>query len=652
VIWPWVLVAILTGLLLLALWRPYVPGRALLWLFVRLFYRMDVIGRENIPSSGPALLVCNHVSYIDWVLLLVAQRRFIRFVIFAGWTRMLFIRHLLRWGKVIPIDASSGPKAVLKSLRAGGEALASGDLVCIFAEGRFTRTGFLLPFHRGFEQIIKNQQAPIIPVCLDELWGSIFSFCGDRTLWKWPRMVPYPLTVAFGKPMPPTASASEVRSAVQKLAADCAVARTEHCRAVHREFVRAAARRPLRPCVIEQASDRAAAKTYRYSTVLTRAACLARQLRQRLSSSEILGIWLPPGIEGVTAHIATAFCGTAVAHLDARDDPKRTEFILRQCGVSQILTTDEYVKRCPLPSELQQVATGLELIDIHRLTTEVSAARRITMRLCAVLLPGRLMERVLKLASRQLDDPAAVLFTSGRSAEPKGVLLTRRNLVAAASSLAKSFDLTPHDRILSGFGLNRAVGYTFGFWGPLSVGTAVVVGPNNHAPAEIGQFARSTKCTLLSISPQTLVALSTASQASDLSSVRLIVCSGAKLEASAAAQFEKRFHVKPLPAYDCTEMAGIVATNLPDKTLENFTQVGNKPGTVGQPLPGVSCRVADTQTLQPVPPGQAGLLQLCGANLMQGYLGQEELTAKVSQDGWFTTSDQAIMDEDGFITII
>jgi acyl-[acyl-carrier-protein]-phospholipid O-acyltransferase/long-chain-fatty-acid--[acyl-carrier-protein] ligase len=465
-------------------------------------------------------------------------------------------------------------------------------------------------------------------------------------------MVPYPLAVAFGKPMPPTASASEVRSAVQKLAADCAVARTERCRAVHREFVRTAVRRPLRRCVIEQASDMSAAKTYRYSVVLTRAACLAHQLKRRINESEIIGIWLPPGFDAVTAHIAIAFCGKAVVHLAAQDDPKRTEFILQQCGISQILTADEYVARCPLPVHLQ-VVTRPEFIDIHRLTMEVSLARQTTMQVCSVLLPGWLIERrLLKLSNHRLDALAAVLFTSGRTGEPKGVLLTHRNLVAAASSLAKSFDLTPRDRMLNGFGLNRAVGYTFGFWGPLSVGATVVTGPDNHAHEQIGQSVRSTKCTVLSVSPQTLAALSIGSQASDLASVRLIVCSGAKLDARAAAEFEDRFQIKPLPAYDCTEMAGIVATNSPDKTLENFTQVGSKPGTAGQPIAGVSCRIVDAKTFQPLPPEQNGWLQVCGANLVQGYLRQEELTKMAMRDGWFNTGDQAVMDEDGFITII
>jgi acyl-[acyl-carrier-protein]-phospholipid O-acyltransferase/long-chain-fatty-acid--[acyl-carrier-protein] ligase len=372
-------------------------------------------------------------------------------------------------------------------------------------------------------------------------------------------------------------------------------------------------------------------------------------LKQRLNKSEIVGVWLPTGIDAVTAHIALAFCGKAVVHFGSNDEPKRTEYIVRECGVSQILTTSQYLARCPFPVPNH----GLELIDAPLLAADVSLARRVVTRICAVLLPGHIMERwVLKLADHRLDDRAAVLFTRGRTSEPKGVVLTHRNLVAAASSLAKSYDLVPRDRVLSGFGLNGALGYTFGFWGPLSVGAAVVTVPDNHASEELGQLARAADGTVLLVSPPTLTELSAYPQLSDLASVRLIISSGAKLEASTAAQFEERFHINPLPAFACTEMASIVATNLPDKTLENFTQVASKPGSVGQPLAGVSCRIVNGQTLQPLPPGQNGLLQVCGANLMQGYLGQEELTAKVLHDGWFTTGDQAVMDEDGFITLI
>src|SRR5262249_39217596 len=141
---------ILLGLILLFWWKPILLVRIPVWFLSHTIYRMRVFGAKHVPRRGPALLVCNHVSYLDFIFLLAAQRRFIHFVIFAGWTRMLFLRHLLRWAGVIPIDASSGPRAIVKSLRTAGDALNRGGGVAIFPEGRFTRPGLLLPIPRSF----------------------------------------------------------------------------------------------------------------------------------------------------------------------------------------------------------------------------------------------------------------------------------------------------------------------------------------------------------------------------------------------------------------------------------------------------------------------------------------------------------------------
>ncbi len=208
-----ILLAVLVACALVALY-PVLILRPLLGLLTHTFYRVTVYGRENVPDKGGALLVCNHVSYIDWLLLLAAHKRYIRFVIWAPFARMWGIRQLLRWGRVIPIDSSAGPKTIIKALHSAADAVAAGELVCIFAEGGLTRTGFLLAFHRGFEQILKRTPAPIIPVCLDHVWGSIFSYQGGKLLWKWPQELPYPVSVSFGPSMPPTSSAAEVRLAI------------------------------------------------------------------------------------------------------------------------------------------------------------------------------------------------------------------------------------------------------------------------------------------------------------------------------------------------------------------------------------------------------------------------------------------------------
>jgi acyl-[acyl-carrier-protein]-phospholipid O-acyltransferase/long-chain-fatty-acid--[acyl-carrier-protein] ligase len=106
---------------------------------------------------------------------------------------------------------------MVKSLHEAGSAIRTGHAVCIFAEGQITRTGELNEFHRGYEIIMKKVQAPIIPVALVGVWGSVFSFEGGKFFWKWPKHAPYPVTLRFGKPLPPTATPDEVHAAVQKL---------------------------------------------------------------------------------------------------------------------------------------------------------------------------------------------------------------------------------------------------------------------------------------------------------------------------------------------------------------------------------------------------------------------------------------------------
>jgi acyl-[acyl-carrier-protein]-phospholipid O-acyltransferase / long-chain-fatty-acid--[acyl-carrier-protein] ligase len=640
-----ILLAVAAVLIAILVWRPYLLGRILLVIFVRLFYRMRVFGAENIPQRGGALFVCNHVSYIDWVLLLVAQKRFIRFVLFAGWTRILFIRHILRWGRAIPIDAASGPKAILKSLRTGGDALAQGDLVCIFAEGRFTRTGFLLPFHRGFEQLVKNTDAPIIPVCLDELWGSVFSFYGDRTLWKWPRMVPYPVSVAFGKPMPATSSAAEVRLAVQKLSADCAIARTEGCRSLPREFVRTAAHRPWATCVIEAAGDSSERKsqTYSYSTVLAQAMCLAWALRTRLDTQPVVGIWLPPGVQATIAHLAVAFCGKGVVHLDATSSPDRLRSIIAQSNVTHVLSSSA------LLGQGQTEAKMPELIDVDAILKAVRRGRKLLAKFCATLMPGFVTERwILKLQKQQLDDLAAVVF-GGSGDDSKGIRISHRNLVASVSAITKTFDLVSRDRVMGTLPPADCTGYTFTLWAPLSIGMSVVYVDSTH-PEEIGRACQAHRCTVWPTTPGQLT-VACQSESDIFRSLRTLVVVGDKFSEESIKDLHARLGILPLAAYARAELASIAATNVPNKTLENFTQVGNKPGTVGQPLPGIAARIVDSNTLEPVPAGQEGVLVVCGPNVMQGYLGRDEETRQVIRDGWFVTGDRAAMDEEGFITI-
>jgi acyl-[acyl-carrier-protein]-phospholipid O-acyltransferase/long-chain-fatty-acid--[acyl-carrier-protein] ligase len=220
--------------------------RLLLWLTTHTLYRLDVAGREHVPAQGGALLAPNHVSMADAAFLIAALDRPIRFLMFKGSYDHRFVKPFAKILGVIPIASDQGPREMIHSLREATAALRNGELVCIFPEGQMTRIGQMLPFRRGMERIVKGVDVPIIPVNLDGVWGSIFSFAGGRFLWKLPRKVPYPVQVTFGEPLPATATSTEVRHAVQDLSAAAFARRKRQMQTLPRSFVSTVRRHPLR----------------------------------------------------------------------------------------------------------------------------------------------------------------------------------------------------------------------------------------------------------------------------------------------------------------------------------------------------------------------------------------------------------------------
>ena len=182
-------------------------GRLILFFVTHTIYRVKVLGRDNFPERTGALLVCNHMSFVDVALLIASTDRPIRFLMYKGIYDNRIIKPFASMMKAIPISSEQRPREMIRSLRTASDALRQDEIVCIFAEGQITRTGQMLPFRRGLERIMKGVEVPIIPVNLDGVWGSIFSFERGRFLWKMPRRIPYPVTVSFGTPMPPTSSA-------------------------------------------------------------------------------------------------------------------------------------------------------------------------------------------------------------------------------------------------------------------------------------------------------------------------------------------------------------------------------------------------------------------------------------------------------------
>ncbi len=314
--------------------------RLFIWLFTHSVYRLRVEGRDNIPEKGGALFVCNHVSFVDALLIISSTDRMIRAIMFQGIYDHPFVKPFARAMKAIPISSQLRPREMIKSLRTASEAIQNGDVVCIFAEGQITRIGQLLPFRRGFERVMKDVNAPIIPVCLDHVWGSIFSFEKGRFLWKMPRYIPYPVTVSFGKPMPPTSTPFEVRQAVQELNTEAWKHRKKLMMPIHRTFVRKARHHPRRFFMADGRVPK-----LRFGAGLTRTVFLARRLRSVWAGQEMVGILLPPSVAGALVNYAALLMGKVPVNLNYTANDEVVISCARQCGLQTVVTSKEFLSK-------------------------------------------------------------------------------------------------------------------------------------------------------------------------------------------------------------------------------------------------------------------------------------------------------------------
>jgi acyl-[acyl-carrier-protein]-phospholipid O-acyltransferase/long-chain-fatty-acid--[acyl-carrier-protein] ligase len=613
--------------------------RLVLWMLTHSLYRIRVEGRDNIPETGGALFVANHMSLVDACLLIASTDRPIRFLMFKGIYDLPYIKPFAKMIRAIPISSELRPREMLHSLREATSAIRSGEIVCIFAEGQITRIGQLLPFRRGMERIMKGVDAPIVPVSLDGVWGSIFSFERGRFLWKIPRSIPYPVTVSFGAPMPPTSTPFEVRRAVQNLQTDAYRHHKKRIGTLHRGFISTAHRHPFRFSMGDKRRPR-----MKWGSVLLGAILLARRLRKVWADQEMVGILLPPSVPGALVNFAATLSGKVPVNLNYTSSNETLASCAQQCKLTTVITTKLLLEKIPLEVPGQTV-----------LLEEAAASPTLGEKIMALLLwllPGGRLERVLSGGkTRTLDDLATVIFSSGSTGEPKGVMLTHYNIASNIEQVAQTFMLGRQDCLLGVLPFFHSFGFTVTLWLPAVLGVGVVYHPSPLDLTAVSELVRDYRVTFLLATPTFLQAYMRRCSPEDFGSLQFVVVGAEKLPDRVALAFEDRFGIRPLEGYGATECSPIVAVNTKDFRAPGFRQVGAKRGRIGHPLPGISVRIVDPDTRGPVPVGTPGLLLVRGPNVMKGYLGQPEKTAEVLDNGWYVTGDIATEDEDGFLTI-
>src|SRR6266542_2975983 len=558
----------------------YLIGRPL----VRCFYRVTALGLENLPRGG-FLLVPNHITWVDALLLQFACPRPIRYVIDQAYYHRPILHPILRALGCIPINIRHSHAAV----RAAAEKIADGEIVCVFPEGQLERTGTLLRLQRGYELIARHANAQVVPVWLDQLWGSIFSFQGGRFFTKFPKRIPYPVTIAFGKPLnAKAADVATVREELLKLGELCFSRRPSLDRRLAEECVRGLKRRPFATAVIDGTDHTRLSR----AKLLGAAAALSRYLRKEFSDERI-AIVLPASKGSMLANLALTLADKVPVDLNFTMGRAANESCCKRANLRVAISATQFMERLkdfPWPERV------LKLDDLGpRMKRQI-----IFWWLMALLVPARLLLRLLQIPKKGGHSEAVLLFTSGTTGEPKGVVVSHRNVVGNVSQFRQLLDARKTDAILASLPFFHTFGSTVTLWYPLIEGVRIVTYPNPLDAAKCAALIEQYQLTFLLATPTFL-----------------------------------RLYLRKAE---------------PKKPSEQV-QSASRLGSVGRLAPGIAAEIREPETDRKLSLYDTGMLWLRGPNIFEGYLHDPKRTAEILRDGWLKTGDIGRFDEDGFLYI-
>ncbi|MFZ9681863.1 MAG: AMP-binding protein [Cephaloticoccus sp.] len=608
----------------------------------RILYRVRSFDAARVPATGGALIVCNHLSYVDPVLLQLACPRPIRFMGFKGLREHWFFDRVFKWSGAIPVTSASPMEGMKLALK----ALEAGEIVAVFPEGHISRTGQLMGLKRGFEVLARRANVPVIPAFIDGIWGSVFSFAGNTYLWKSPRLMPTHVFVAIGEPIAPEkAELAHVRKSLLDLGAEAFEQRPVLRRHLGHECVRSLAKHPWHLQVVDRTMERRPVKA---GQLLAAAAALSRDIPQQVPEHRV-GIVLPPGAGAFIANLAVSCAGKVPVNLNFTAGRAALEVSMRIGGVKTVISADAMkakVPNFPWPERTW---------DLRETIATMGGKKAILPWLVAAwVLPNQVMPWLLGVPAVGDRAEAGLLFTSGSSGEPKGVALSHRNILANCSQVSSLSIMPQSASLLACLPVFHSFGFTITLWYPMIRGCHVVTVPSPLDTRKIIDAIRDEEATVLIGAPTFVRPILRKAKPGELRSLELVVTGAEKLPDDLYQAFLEQFHLEIMQGYGLTETTPASNINQPHPPVTTFTaepQIGKKMGSVGRLLPGMTARIVHPETGEEVPACEPGIVWFRGANVFSGYLDDQEKTQAAFQDGWFVTGDLGRLDEEGFLFI-
>lgn len=608
---------------------------------LKTLYRTKVRGTENIPTDSGAILVANHSSWLDGAIILTLVPGIPRTIAWAGNFAGRFTSLWARFCGLILI--SGGPKSIRAGLQEARDALGNGELLGVFPEGGISRTGQVRTFRPGLQKILDaNKPAAVVPMYFDEIWGSIFSHSGGRAFTKFPNSIRRPLSVHIGQPLNDASSMFAIQQAVARLGAESVEYRAG-------KFQSPAAR-AISGCKKRKFKSKFADSMRQEETggsTLARALVLRRLLNRGVLAAEEknVGVLIPPTVGGTIVNLALALDKRVSVNLNYSLSEELINFCIDKAGLKHVLTTRKVMDKFGFK-------LNCDIVYLDDFKDKVTTADKAISALQAYAVPAPVLKSMLGLNSIQPDDVMTIVFTSGSTGVPKGVMLTQQNISTNVDGIDRVASLNSSDTLIGILPFFHSMGYTVTLWTPAICDIRAVYHFSPLDAKIVGKLSQEFDGTILVATPTFLRSYLRRCTPEQFHKMNVVVAGAERLPPELCDEFEQKFGVRPVEGYGATELSPITAVNIPpSRQPEKKFQIDNKVGTVGRPIVNVAAKIVDLDSGKELGPGQPGMLWITGPNVMKGYLDLPDATAEVLQDGWYKTGDMALVDEDGFIQI-
>lgn len=617
--------------------------------FIRHRYRIDVMGFERLPKTGGVLLLGNHISWIDWAMVQIACPRPVRFVMLRSIYNQWYLKPILKFFGTIPISAGNSRE----SLELVNAQLKAGEVVCLFPEGAISRTGSLGLFHTGYERAVENVDGVIVPFYLHGLWGSSLSRANSEKLRRnTARGLRRGVSICFGQSLPMTVKANDLKQKIFELSYEAWEFHADRFDPLPLAWIRTVKEQRHHEAVIDSNGT-----SFTYAKLLAVTTTFARMMK---SDKQNIGLLLPASSAAVIANMATLMNGKTAVNLNYSTSVAAVQAGLEQADIDTVFASEKFLQKLQQRGiDTDAMLKGRRVVMLEHLKESLSPLFLLYAWAMVYLLPASAYYRLFGKKT-SVQDPAAILFSSGSEGVPKGIVLSHRNFMSNIKQISAVLKTRDEDVVMGSLPPFHSFGLTVTTLMPVIEGITVVCHPDPTDVLNIGKAIARYEVSIL-CGTATFLRLYIRNkkvQPLMLDTLRVVVAGAEKLPADVRQEFRDKFGKEIYEGYGATETTPVASVNMPDQLDQNDwrVQTGQRIGTVGMPLPGCAFRIVDPVSLATLPVGEDGLILVSGTQVMIGYLNDPVKTAEaiIELDGrrWYKTGDKGHLDADGFLTIV